>query len=170
MTNFSKLGDWFWCDYDKIDSTNNELKKLVLLSGEKNKIIITAKEQTAGKGRLDHQWISLMGNLFMSLGINWNLQNIGILSLISALALYKTIKIYSPTKEILLKWPNDVFIDRKKVSGILIESVSSSFAIIGILCYNPPYTTLRRRLHGLVGDWTEAAAGGGRGLYHRCGA
>ena len=132
MTDFSRIDDWFWKDFVTTSSTNDEQKKLLPLPKNMEKVIITAKEQTAGRGRLDHKWISMNGNLFMSLGINWNLQDIAILSLISSLALYQTIKSYTPKGEILLKWPNDVFIDYKKVSGILIESVAPSFAVVGI--------------------------------------
>jgi BirA family biotin operon repressor/biotin-[acetyl-CoA-carboxylase] ligase len=161
MTEFSKIEDWFWKDFSTTSSTNDELKKLLPLAKGIKKLVITAKEQTAGRGRLDHKWISMSGNLFMSLGISWNLQDIAILSLISSLALYQTIKSYSPKAEILLKWPNDVFIERKKVSGILIESVAPSFAVVGIginiiqtpkLEQQPLYLPTSLKEHGINTD------------------
>lgn len=152
---FTAIGDWQWIDFESTASTNDEAKKLI---SENNKLIVTSKEQTAGRGRMGHKWIGLEGNLLMSLGLNWNADNTNVLAFISSLAIYKTIKKFSRNINIMLKWPNDVLINKQKISGILIELVPPSKVIIGIgvnICASPkldentPYLPTSLKEHGI---------------------
>lgn len=126
---FIAVNDWQWIDYDILNSTNDEAKKLI---NESSRIVVTAKKQTAGRGRFGHKWIGLDGNLFMSLGFAWDTENTNILSLITSLAVLNSIKTYAPNIDIMLKWPNDVLVAKCKISGILLEIVAPSKVVVGI--------------------------------------
>ena len=158
---FVAVNGWQWIDYDIVNSTNDEAKKLIL---ENSQIVVTAKKQTSGRGRMGHKWIGLDGNLFMSLGLNWNSNNTNILSLISSLAILNTIKGYASNLKPMLKWPNDVLINKCKISGILIETVALSKVIIGIgvnICASPilddtsPYCATSLKEQGINVDRIE---------------
>lgn len=100
-----------------VSSTNDEAKKYV-----QEGHIVQAEEQTAGRGRLGHKWESQKGNLFCSWVIlKEGITNSGILSFITALSLGDTFKYHYPNISYSYKWPNDVLVYGKKISGILLE-------------------------------------------------
>ena len=125
-----KIGMWTWLDLAETDSTNNAADKLCT---ETNcPCIVTAKRQTAGRGRRGHSWISDEGNLFMSFAFPAELDNIGQIAVLSGLAVLKTVRAFCPDVSLLLKWPNDVLADGAKISGILFERARNGFWIMGI--------------------------------------
>ncbi len=125
------IGEWVFHDMEEVASTNDEIKKLSAnLIGEK--IVISAKSQTNGRGRRGRDWISLGGNLFFSLGIECELKDLGALVFISSLSLWQTIQDLNPLLDVKLKWPNDVLVNDKKVSGMLLEKGEGHYIIIGI--------------------------------------
>ena len=106
-----------------IDSTNMEAARKIEL-GSKGGLWIKADEQSNGRGRGDRLWISKPGNLYASLiyEINENIRDAAQLSFITALAVRDTIVKCIPNKNIKCKWPNDILVSGKKISGILLES------------------------------------------------
>ena len=92
--------------------------------------VIVAGEQTKGKGRRGKTWISPEGGLYFSVVItNPDLSNLGIYSLAAAVSLCEVL----PSAKAKIKWPNDILISGKKVSGILLETAGDpSRLIIGI--------------------------------------
>ena len=108
-----------------IDSTNTEAKRRVA-SGFADQWIV-ADQQTAGRGRQDHKWISPKGNIYATAlfrepgGLPVALR----LPFASALAVSDVVHTHAPRADVRLKWPNDVRIARKKVSGILVETGGS---------------------------------------------
>lgn len=124
--------------YDCLTSTNTTAAK----AAEKQKpegYCVIADRQTGGRGRLHRPWFSPAGkNLYMSLLLKPKIAPAAIseLSLVAALALLRTVRKWLKEDEILIKWPNDLYINRRKVAGILCESSSESdqvhYAIIGI--------------------------------------
>lgn len=151
----NKIGKWFWEDKNTTESTNDDA---FLLSKEAKQdfFIISAKEQTKGRGRRGRQWISLAGNLFFSQGFKANLKELGQLVCLSSLSLYEVIKETLPSQyQVNLKWPNDVLIDNNKVSGMLLEKGENNYLIIGIgvnICEAPqsaellyPVTSLKAK-------------------------
>lgn len=98
--------------------------------------------QTAGKGRNNKKWISCAGNLFMSIVCKHNClpAKLSELSLVSGVAFTITLEQLLSVKidsniSISLTWPNDVFLNKKKVAGIIIENIcehNRNFFIVGI--------------------------------------
>ncbi len=90
--------------------------------------------QKNGRGRNKNQWESKKGNLFLSTifrpatsKVNWHQ-----LSLIIGLSIMESlIKLGVEKRKILLKWPNDVLVQKKKISGVLLESFDD-FIVAGI--------------------------------------
>lgn len=96
------------------------------MSGEPEGYAFQALQQTGARGRHGNKWEAPMGNLYLSflLRPECSLNEAGQLSFVVAVALSQTIDPYLDPKKHkkTLKWPNDVFIDGLKLSGILLES------------------------------------------------
>ena len=137
--------------YDQLDSTNAECARLAA-NGDQGNLWVTAKSQTSGKGRRGREWVSNEGNLFASLLlINPSSQgNLVTLPFVASLAVARAINLCNGSKipELTIKWPNDVLISGKKISGILLESThlaNDRLAVvigIGINCSEAPDNTL----------------------------
>lgn len=121
---------------EETESTNSDAKDYAAQGGEFF-TIFWAKRQTAGRGRFSRKWVSNDGNLFWSilLPISDDISVLSELSLVAGVAVKRTISKYFDIEEksIQIKWPNDILIDSKKVSGTLIEtSVQGGWAVVGI--------------------------------------
>jgi len=103
--------------YNTIGSTNDKCKTLKQ-SNDFN--IVLAEEQTKGKGRMGKEWSSPLGNIYMSIAFSGSKSNEP-LSLISGLICQEAINKVIGEDSIVLKWPNDIILNKKKVGGILIE-------------------------------------------------
>ena len=103
--------------YNTIGSTNDKCKTLEQ-SNDFN--IVLAEEQTKGKGRMGKEWSSPLGNIYMSIAFSGSKSNEP-LSLISGLICQEAINKVIGEDSIVLKWPNDIILNKKKVGGILIE-------------------------------------------------
>ena len=124
-----KIASWEWYDANIVSSTNDEIKKLFLK--EKN-IVLSAIEQTNGRGRRGRDWKGETGNLYFSYSLEINLKELSQIVCIVGLSLAKTILSYAKNLDIKIKWPNDVFVENRKISGILIENAKDNLWIIGI--------------------------------------
>ena len=113
---------------DETESTNDIC--LNEINNSYKPILVTADMQTKGRGRNEKEWNSPKGNLYFSFGFTrHNLIN-GLsvkVGLIVAESLQQILK-----KNVLLKWPNDLFYLDKKVGGILVEtsSINNIFKIV----------------------------------------
>lgn len=136
-------------DLGEIDSTNSEAMRRIA-AGERGPLWISAKRQTGGKGRSGRAWVSEAGNLYASRILALDCPPaIGYqLSLVTGVAVVDAIRAEAgsvPLSGLRLKWPNDVFLDGGKLSGMLIESttdmVSGNLIVvigIGINIAAPP--------------------------------
>ena len=105
--------------FSSIDSTNNECKRQCF---DKKYLLITAEEQTKGRGRSGKNWISQkLGNVYMSFAFNNNLENSPI-SLIIGTIVHSILTAVTKSKDFGLKWPNDILLKNKKIGGILVEN------------------------------------------------
>ena len=108
---------------DETDSTNAEARRRAE-AGEVGPLWITARRQTAGRGRRGRQWGSDSGNLFASLLLltQKSPAEAAQLTFAASLAVADLLDRYVPPALVTIKWPNDVLLDGRKASGILIES------------------------------------------------
>ncbi len=108
--------------YRKVKSTNDLASRLAADKAIEGSVV-TAEEQTAGRGRLGRNWYSPVGvGIYASIVLRPKLQpeQAPGISLMTALALATTIDKYLPG-QIQIKWPNDLLICGKKAAGILTE-------------------------------------------------
>lgn len=123
--------------FDTIDSTNDYAKKLIE-DGKGEGTFIISDYQTSGKGRLGRSWFSEPGkNLTFSLILEPKipLTFFGIIPLATGVTIAEVLQSIT-NQSVDCKWPNDVLINKRKVCGILCESISSNFdkpkVIVGI--------------------------------------
>lgn len=112
--------------FDVLDSTNAQCLRAVR-EGEAGPLWIVAHRQTSGKGRRGRQWVSESGNLFASLlfPVTCDVMTASGLSFVTALAVRDVlVDILQNQDRVKCKWPNDVLVDGKKISGILLESAA----------------------------------------------
>lgn len=105
-----------------VDSTNRYL----LEKNSDDLHICLAEQQTAGRGRQGKTWASPFGvNLYCS--VLWpftqNITQLAGLSLALGVVVANTLEDYG-LSSVGLKWPNDIFCENKKISGILVEVIS----------------------------------------------
>lgn len=117
--------------------STNDLARQLGEAGLPHGTWISARRQTAGRGRLGRQWSSAEGNLHLSILVrdagprsHWSwiplAAGVGAAQALSSLHAPLTIGV---------KWPNDLWIEGRKVGGILCEGVSSpegAFVVIGV--------------------------------------
>jgi BirA family biotin operon repressor/biotin-[acetyl-CoA-carboxylase] ligase len=108
---------------DETDSTNAEARRRAE-AGEVGPLWIAARRQTAGRGRRGRQWGSDSGNLFTTLLLltQKSPAEAAQLTFAASLAVADLLDRYVPSALVTIKWPNDVLLDGRKTSGILIES------------------------------------------------
>ena len=106
--------------YDEIDSTNDEAKRI---EGIEDFHIFISEKQTKGRGRHGKKWSSPnSGNIYMTISTYQNTSQISPISLISGLVCKKAIDKLIKSSSIMLKWPNDILFNDKKIGGILVET------------------------------------------------
>ena len=122
--------------FGSVTSTNDVA--INLIKKEKKQVgCVYADTQTGGKGTHGKKWISDEGNLFGSLffPLKKNYPPFNEFSIINPVIISNIIKHLCKDKNISFKWPNDIFVNGRKICGILQELVTSNdrkFLIIGI--------------------------------------
>lgn len=117
----------------EVDSTNTELMRRAR-AGRVEPVLLVGERQTAGRGRLGRGWTSTPGDsLTFSLGLPLAPADWAGLSLAVGVAIAEQLH-----PLIRLKWPNDLWVDDRKLAGILIETASAAapsaprYAVIGV--------------------------------------
>jgi BirA family biotin operon repressor/biotin-[acetyl-CoA-carboxylase] ligase len=132
--------------FETLGSTNAEALARAR-SGERGPLWISAAAQTGGRGRRGKAWASPPGNLYATLLLTEPSPPALApqLSFVAGLAVHDAVVACAPTLAPKLKWPNDVLLDGRKLSGMLIEAESQprfSVAIgIGVNCTSHPAGT-----------------------------
>ena len=117
--------------YRRTDSTNRRARELVE-AGAPSGTVVTADEQTAGRGRRGRAWSAPAGKALLYSAVLRRLDaRHALLPLAVPLAACEAIESVAPVR-CALKWPNDVWIEQRKAAGILIESRPPEWAVIGI--------------------------------------
>ena len=118
--------------FTEIDSTNDYLKNSYRLLNDFT--FASADYQSKGKGRNNRQWESKKGeNLLFSLLLKDKkfLANAPVMSIYLTIEVAELLRIYG-LKNISIKWPNDVYVDGKKICGVLTESQIPDYVVIGV--------------------------------------
>jgi len=130
----------FLLHLEETDSTNSYLRDWLTKNKPRDGAVILTDKQSAGRGQGDNSWHSEPGaNITVSVLYLCNflpaMQQFP-LSASVALAVRQTVADFLPDKQVWIKWPNDIFIQEKKVAGILIENALKgnflNHSIIGI--------------------------------------
>ena len=99
--------------------------------------VIVSEDQREGRGRMGRKWISQNGGVYLSIILKPKIKTAQstVLPLLAALSVCHVIKKMT-NLDAKVKWPNDVVIDRRKVSGILLDTSTEAdkinFVVIGI--------------------------------------
>jgi len=118
----------------EIDSTNTELMRRAR-AGQVDPVLLVAERQSAGRGRLGRQWASAPGDsLTFSLGLSLAPAGWSGLSLAVGVAVAESLH-----PAVQLKWPNDLWLQGRKLGGILVETASFAgsgaagrYAVVGV--------------------------------------
>ena len=124
---------WPHRHYRRTGSTNERAKELAL-AGAPGGLIVTASEQTAGRGRRGHAWFGPPGSalLYSALLRPFAAYQAPLLPLAVPIAVCEAAEAVAPVR-CRVKWPNDVWIDERKVAGVLVEArPDQSWAVIGV--------------------------------------
>ena len=119
--------------YKKVSSTNDKAIQKIR-QGYKSGIIISDK-QTCGRGQHGKKWVSYKGNLFFSIFFIINKKIKTSRLVISNLRIIKRILSDYIKSKIIIKRPNDIIVNKKKICGILNETLfynDLKFLVIGI--------------------------------------
>ncbi|MBF8748935.1 MULTISPECIES: bifunctional biotin--[acetyl-CoA-carboxylase] ligase/biotin operon repressor BirA [Pseudomonas] len=150
--------------HETIDSTNAEGLRLAAV-GQSAPFVVLAERQSAGRGRRGRHWVSPFAeNLYYSLvlRIDGGMRQLEGLSLVVGLAVMRTLQAFGLEK-VGLKWPNDVLVDGKKITGILLELVGDPADVCHVVLgiginvnmqvndlVDQQWTSMRRELGQLV--------------------
>ena len=150
--------------FKKVNSTNNTAIRIIKNTNLKYGMIIS-KTQTKGRGQYGKKWVSYKGNLFVSFFFTFENLKVSLkkISKINCQLVKKLLSIYYQ-KKIIFKEPKDLLINKKKICGILQETLNKfdqKYLIVGIginLVKNPniknyPTTNLYELINKKVSNY-----------------
>ncbi|MEN6372826.1 MAG: biotin--[acetyl-CoA-carboxylase] ligase [Armatimonadota bacterium] len=118
--------------YDTVSSTNDAARKLAEDGADEGTVVV-ALEQTVGRGSRGRKWFSPPGlNMLASVILRPNLplDRMGELAFVAAIAVAEALR-NSCGLDAAIKWPNDVRVGDKKISGMIVETAKGA-AILGV--------------------------------------
>jgi len=128
--------DWAIHFYPEVSSTQDVAKDMIQ-DGAVNHFVVQAAHQTKGRGRSGRQWSSLEGNLQATICIpmNFDVAQAANYSFLMSIAVSSALEDFlgnskASAHKIQHKWPNDVWVDGRKICGILLE-IHDSYLLIG---------------------------------------
>jgi len=165
--------------YGVTDSTNARARELVE-AGAPGGTVVTAAEQTAGRGRQGRTWTAPAGKALLYSAILRPLDERHLLlPLAVPLAVCEAAEQLAPGIACAIKWPNDIWLNGRKLAGVLIEAKpQDGWAVIGVglnltITRDEFPPELRKTATSLSGDadppeQTRRALEGGRESSRRC--
>jgi BirA family transcriptional regulator, biotin operon repressor / biotin---[acetyl-CoA-carboxylase] ligase len=119
--------------FRRTDSTNERAKKLALADAPGG-LVVTADDQTAGRGRRGNEWFAPPGSslLYSALLRPFSAERAPLLPLAVPVAVCEAAETVAPVR-CQVKWPNDVWIEERKVAGVLVEArPDEGWAVVGV--------------------------------------
>lgn len=119
--------------FRRTDSTNSRARELAA-AGAPHGTVVTAAEQTSGRGRQGRTWTAPPGKALLYSAVVRPLEERHVtLPLAVPLAVCEAAEELNPTLECKVKWPNDIHVEGRKLSGVLIEArPQDGWAVIGV--------------------------------------
>jgi BirA family biotin operon repressor/biotin-[acetyl-CoA-carboxylase] ligase len=158
--------------FEEAGSTNDLARDRARAGGEEGEVFLALK-QTAGRGRLGRSWESPAGkNILLSVILRPDRppSEAAVLTLVAGAAVFDLLASYLPeTKDLTIKWPNDVYWKEKKIAGILTEMESEGGTLRWIVCgigvdlnadaadFAPELRNLATSLKSVLGRETDLA-------------
>lgn len=143
-------GEWRVDWHDALGSTNAEALAQAR-AGDPGRLWVVAERQTEGRGRRGRVWTSEPGNLYASalLVDPCPIERLAELPFVAAVAVRAAVAAHAGHRagDVAIKWPNDLMIAGRKVSGMLLESAQVASGVmavaigIGINCRQHPFGT-----------------------------
>lgn len=125
------------CLYFPVVGSTNDVASELLAAGDTEGVVVIADQQTFGRGRRGHSWFSPPASgLYVSVVLTPARARVdparatGLLTLAAGVALAEAIEFASGLR-VDLKWPNDLFVARRKLGGILAESGGMASVVLG---------------------------------------
>ena len=110
-------------------SSTNDVAKAMAENGAPHGLVVVAETQTAGRGRLGHVWYSPRGGIWLSILVRTPREDsLNSLPLVAALGVAKALEKWGV--EAKVRWPNDVVVEGRKISGVLVETTSKGNALV----------------------------------------
>ena len=146
--------------FDVVSSTNDVALDRAT-DGAPEGTLITARSQSAGRGRRGRTWVSPSGNLHLSLILAPGAGQAGAIGFAASLAAADTVAHYAPDHAVAVKWPNDVLLDGAKIAGLLIEAVPGKpdMIVLGVginIAAHPPETPYPATSLAAIGACVDA--------------
>ena len=119
---------------EEVGSTNDEAGRRVSDGTAADLLVITARRQTAGRGRRGRPWRSPDGNLHASvlIRLDRSLAQAAQIGFVAALAVAEGLAQLVPGGDFRCKWPNDVLCNGKKIAGMLLEAAGDGWLVLGL--------------------------------------
>jgi BirA family biotin operon repressor/biotin-[acetyl-CoA-carboxylase] ligase len=120
-------------EYQESVGSTNDVAKDRARAGAAAFSVVIAGQQTAGRGRQGHQWISPPGNLYLSVLLRpaGRVPHVGLIPLAAGVAVSETLESFGVRAR--LKWPNDLVVGEKKIAGLLAEAASGGEGIESVV-------------------------------------
>lgn len=132
--NTTYIGNEIYC-FNEVLSTNS-IAKFLASTGTDEGAVVIAETQTNARGRSGKKWESPKGGVWLSLVLKPNVSpaKASLITLATGVAVAKTLR--NIGADATIKWPNDVLIDGKKISGILTEANATfnsvDYVVVGV--------------------------------------
>ena len=121
---------------EEIDSTNDAAKRAAKL-GTPSGALFVAESQTRGRGRQGRRWIGTKGESILAsvlLRLRCEPRNLPPIALVCGLAVRDAIALrLAAASRAMIKWPNDVLVDGRKVAGVLVEAIVSGKSVEAVI-------------------------------------
>ena len=123
--------------HQTLKSTNDRARQCAAEGAGRLPLLVVADCQTAGRGRGANRWWTGEGSLACSLLLDAGAMGIvparsPLIALAAAVAIVRTVAPLLTARCVGLHWPNDVFVDDRKLAGILVEGLSDRLYVVGI--------------------------------------
>jgi BirA family transcriptional regulator, biotin operon repressor / biotin---[acetyl-CoA-carboxylase] ligase len=129
--------------FDVLTSTNDKLAELITEKNASAGTIVIAKTQTAGRGQRGNKWDSVIGGLYLSLAISPDLPAVNVHQLTIGIVWGIADQLRQQGIPVLIKWPNDLILNHRKLGGILTQTriaqgrIEQAIVGVGINYANP---------------------------------